>query len=166
MLFSQIITPYFLPESKSLFFTSVSHLLPCIQDGHYCLSKFHIYALIYCFGVSLSDLLLSVQQAPVLSTSLKQTQKHFFFQLSKIPLFLGTTTSLPIRLLQTSRLLLYPSCCKQCFNEHWHTCVSLNSSFFAVYEQQWDCQVVWQLYFQFRFFFNFKIFNCYMRSQT
>ena len=57
MLFSQVISPSPSPtESKSLFFISVSLLLPCISDHHYRLSKFHIYALIYCIGVSLSDL--------------------------------------------------------------------------------------------------------------
>ena len=61
MLFSQIISP--LPsstESKSLFFTSVSPLLSHIQGHRFHLSKFHIYALIYCIGVFLSDLLHSV----------------------------------------------------------------------------------------------------------
>ena len=56
-------TPAPLPsptESKSLFFTSVSLLLSCIQGHHYHLSKFHIYVLIYCIGVFLSDLLHSV----------------------------------------------------------------------------------------------------------
>ena len=43
-----------------LFFISVSLLLPCIYDHHYHLSKFHIYVLIYCIGVFLSDLLHSV----------------------------------------------------------------------------------------------------------
>ena len=52
MLFSQIIPPSPSPtESKSLFFTSVSLLLACIQGHHYHLSKFHIYALIYCIGL-------------------------------------------------------------------------------------------------------------------
>ena len=61
MLFSQITPP--LPsrtEFKSLFFTSVSFLLSCIQGHHYHLSKFHIYALIYCIDVFLSDILHSV----------------------------------------------------------------------------------------------------------
>ena len=35
-------------------------LLSRIQGHHYHLSKFHIYALIYCIGVFLSDLLCSV----------------------------------------------------------------------------------------------------------
>ena len=61
MLFSQIIPPSPSPtESKSLFFTSVSLLLFRISGHHYHLSKFHIYALIYCIGVFLSDLLRSV----------------------------------------------------------------------------------------------------------
>ena len=61
MLLSQIIPPSPSPtQSKSLFFTSVSLLLSCIQRCHYHLSKFHTYALTHCIGVSLSDLLLSV----------------------------------------------------------------------------------------------------------
>src|SRR5574337_1199174 len=35
-------------ESKRLFHTSVSLLLSRIQGYHYHLSKFHIYALVYC----------------------------------------------------------------------------------------------------------------------
>ena len=61
MLFSQIILPSSSPtESKSLFFTSVSLSLSRIKGHRYHLSKFHIYALIYCIGVFLSDLLRSV----------------------------------------------------------------------------------------------------------
>ena len=60
MTFSQIIPPSPSPtESKSLFFTSVSLLLSCIQGYHYHLSKSHIYVLVYCIGVFLSGLLHS-----------------------------------------------------------------------------------------------------------
>ena len=47
-------------ESKRLFYTTVSLLLSHIQGCHYHLSKFHIYALVYCIGVFLSGLLHSV----------------------------------------------------------------------------------------------------------
>ena len=48
VLLSQIIPPSpSSTQSKSLLFTSVSLLLPCIWDHCYHLSKFHIYALIY-----------------------------------------------------------------------------------------------------------------------
>ena len=59
--FSQSIPPSPSPtESKSLFYTSVSLLLSCMQGYHYHLSKFHIYVLVYCIGVFLSGLLHSV----------------------------------------------------------------------------------------------------------
>ena len=51
MPFSQIISPSPSPtESKRLFYTSVSLLLSRIQGYRYHLSKFHIYALVYCIG--------------------------------------------------------------------------------------------------------------------
>ena len=52
--------PLLLPESKRLFYTSVSLLLSRIQGYCYHLSKFHIYAWVYCIGVFLSGLLHSV----------------------------------------------------------------------------------------------------------
>ena len=59
--FSQVIPPSPSPtESKRLFYTSVSLLLSCIQGYCYHLSKFNIYALVYCIGVFLSGLLHSV----------------------------------------------------------------------------------------------------------
>ena len=49
----------------------------------------------------------------------------------------------------TSRLFPYPGYYKQCFNEHWGTCVSFNSGFLRVYAQKWDCWVIRQFYLQF-----------------
>ena len=61
MPFSQIIPLSPSPtESKKLFYISVSLLLSRIQGYRYHLSKFHIYALVYCIGVFLSGLLHSV----------------------------------------------------------------------------------------------------------
>ena len=61
MPLSQIIPPSPCPtESKRLFSISASPLLSHIQGYRYHLSKFHIYALVYCIGVFLSGLLHSV----------------------------------------------------------------------------------------------------------
>ena len=61
MPISQTIPPSPSPtESKRLIYTPVSLLLSRIQGYHYHLSKFHIYALVYCIGVFLSGLLYSV----------------------------------------------------------------------------------------------------------
>ena len=58
MLFSQISPPSPSPtESVSLIYTSVSLLLSRTQGYCYHLSKFHLYALVYCIGVFLSGLL-------------------------------------------------------------------------------------------------------------
>ena len=59
MSFSQIVPLPSPTESKRLFCTSVSLLLSRIQGYCYHLSKFHIYALVYCIGVFLSGLLHS-----------------------------------------------------------------------------------------------------------
>src|SRR5574340_1140230 len=61
MPFSQIFPPSPSPtESIRLFYTSVSLFLSRTQGYCYHLSKFHIYALVYCIGVFPSGLLHSV----------------------------------------------------------------------------------------------------------
>ena len=61
MPFSQIFPPSPSPtETIRLFYTSVSLVLSRTQGYCYHLSKFHIYALVYCIGVFLSGLLHSV----------------------------------------------------------------------------------------------------------
>ena len=61
MPLSHIVPPSPSPtEYKRLFYTSVSLLLSRMQGYRYHLSKFHIYALVYCIGVFLSSLLHSV----------------------------------------------------------------------------------------------------------
>ena len=61
MPFSQITPPPSPTEAKRLFYISVSLLLSRIQGCCYHLSKFHIYALVYCIGVFLSGLCHSVK---------------------------------------------------------------------------------------------------------
>ena len=73
MPFSQIIPPS-PTESKRLFYISVSLLLSRIQGYRYLLSKFHIYALVYCIGVFLSCLLHSVSVQFSLVQSLSHVQ--------------------------------------------------------------------------------------------
>ena len=61
MPFSQIFPPSTSPtESIRLFYTSVSLFLSRTPGYCYHLSKFHIYALVYCIGVFPSGLLHSV----------------------------------------------------------------------------------------------------------
>ena len=61
MLFSQIVLPSPPPTvSPSLFFMSVSPLLPCTYHWWYSLSRFCIYALVQNICLSTSDLLHSL----------------------------------------------------------------------------------------------------------
>ena len=90
----------------------------------YCLSKFHIYALINCIGVS-----LSVEKAVVSSTSLELTQMCSFYSWVIFHCVYVPQLPYPFICRWTSRLLPCPSYCKWCWNEHWGICVSFNSGF-------------------------------------
>ena len=46
--------PRLLPQCPKVCSLHLCFLLPCIEDGHYHLYKFHIYALIYYIGISLT----------------------------------------------------------------------------------------------------------------
>ena len=64
--------------------TSASLFLPCRQVHQYHFLRFHMNALLY--GICLSDLLHSVQQALSSSTSVQSTQRCSFLRPSNIPL--------------------------------------------------------------------------------
>ena len=82
MPFSQIIPPSPSPtESRRLFYTSESLLLSHIQGYHYHLSKFHIYALVYCICVFLSGLLHSVYGSSFIH--LIRTDSNVFFLMAE-----------------------------------------------------------------------------------
>ena len=68
-------------ESKRLSYTSVSLLLSRIQGYRYHLSKFHIYALVYCIGVFLSGLLHSIIGSSFIH--LIRTDSNVFFLMAE-----------------------------------------------------------------------------------
>ena len=99
VLLSHVISPS--PSCSvtlSLFFMSVSPLLPCKQDHQYHLSGFHLCALIYDICLLFLTQLQLVQQALGSSTSLELIQMCSFLWLSNIPLLTYTTISLSIHL--------------------------------------------------------------------
>ena len=82
MPFSQTIPPSPSPtEPKRLFYTSVSLLLSHIQGYCYHLSKFHIYALVYCIDVFLSGLLHCIIGS--ICTHLIRTDSNVFFLMTE-----------------------------------------------------------------------------------
>ena len=84
MPFSQIIPPSLSPtESKRLFYTSVSLLLSHIQGYHYHLSKFHIYALVYCIGVFFFFWLTSLCIIGSSFIHLIRTDSNVFFSMAE-----------------------------------------------------------------------------------
>ena len=67
-------------EFKRLFYTSVSLLFYRIQGYLYHLSKFHIYALVYCIGVFLSGLLCIIGSRFI---HLIRTDSNVFFLMAE-----------------------------------------------------------------------------------
>ena len=113
------------------------------------LSKFHIYALVYCIGFFFLAYF-------TLYNRLQFHPPHWNW--FKCILFNGWVILHCVYVPQlsylficwwTSRLFPCPGYCKQCCDEHRGTRVSFNSGFLGVYAQQWDCWVIWQFYFHF-----------------
>ena len=113
VLFSPIVPPSPSPtECKSLFFTSVSLLLSCLWGRLYCLSKFHIYALIYCIGVSLSDFSLCIIGFSFIHFIKTDSNVFFFYRWVISHCAYVPRLPYPFVCQWTSRLLPCPSYCK------------------------------------------------------
>ena len=69
------------PESKRLFYTSVSLLLSHIQGYRYQLSKFHICALVYCIDIFLSGISLCIIGSTIIH--LIRTDSNVFFLMAE-----------------------------------------------------------------------------------
>ena len=111
---------------------------------HCChLSYFHIYALIYCIHVFLSDLLTLCNRLQFHPPHLNWFKCTLFNSWVIFHCVYVPQLSYPFICQWTS------SYCKQSCDEHWGTHISFNSGFLSVYAQPWDCWVVWQFYFQF-----------------
>ena len=73
----------------------------------------------------------------------------FFLWLSNIPLYICITSSLSIPLSMDIQLLPCLDYCKQHCSEHRAMCILSNNGFLWICAQEWDCWIIWQLYFQF-----------------
>jgi len=147
MLFTQIIPPSPFPtKSKSLFFTCVSFAVSHIRSSlpSFWIPYICINILYWCFSFWLISLCIIGSSFIHLIRGVLCICAIVLIHCVYVP-----QLSYPFICGWTSRLLPCPSCCKQCCDEHWGTCVSFNSGFLHVYAQQWDCWVVWQFYFQF-----------------
>ena len=74
---------------------------------------------------------------------------HSFLWLSNILLYIYTPHLYSFICQWTFMLLPCLGYCKQCCYEHWDAYIFLNQSFLQIYAQEWNCQVIWQFYFQF-----------------
>ena len=60
-----------------------------------------------------------------------------------------TTLLYPFLCWRTIRSLSRLGFCSLCCNEHWNACMLLDHDFLQTYAQDWDCRVIWYLYFSF-----------------
>ena len=81
----------------------------------------------------LSDLLHSVRHSLCPSMLLQMALFHSFQWLSNIPLYIHTTSSLPILLWMNIWVASMSFYCKQCYSEHWDACILLDQVFFSAY---------------------------------
>ena len=85
------------------------------------------------------------------STILNQKSVSFCFeQLSNAPFYIYTPLLYPLVCQWTFMLSPCLGYCKQCCNEHWGACIFSGHVSSWIYAQEWDCRVMWQLYFQFK----------------
>ena len=137
------------PVSLSLFSVSASPLLLCKQVHQYRLSRFHVYALLYDVCFSLSDRLHSIIGSRFIHL-IRTNSNVFFFIAEQYSVVMYVPHLLCPSLCQwTFRLLPYPGYYKQCCSKLWGACIFWNYDFIWIYAQEWDCWIIWQLYFQF-----------------
>ena len=104
--------------------------------------------------MSFFDLLDLVWYSLYPSMLLQMAIFHSFLCLNNIPLYLNITFSFLV-CLWTLRLLLVLAIIKYCCYEHWGACIFLHYCFhfFWIYTQEWDCYIIWLLYFGFKMTF-------------
>ena len=96
--------------------------------------------------LSLSDLLYSVWQSPGPSMLLPT----LFFLFNGWVIFhcvYGPHLLYPFICWWTFRLLPCLCYCKQCYSEYQDACILLNHVLLWVCAQEWDCWIIWKLYF-------------------
>ena len=118
ILISQSIPPTSPSVSIHLFFMSVSLFLLCKYVHLYHFSRFHIYALIYEFVFLFLTYFIPYDMTDSVSIHISTNEQFCSgLWLSSIPLYICTTSSLPINLSLNIKLFLCPGYCKLCCNE-------------------------------------------------
>ena len=106
----------------------------------------HMYVNIY---FSLSDLLCSIIGSRFIHL-IRTNSNVFFFIAEQYSIVMYVPHLLCPSLCQwTFRLLPCPGYYKQCCSKLWGACIFWNYDFIWIYAQEWDCWIIWQLYFQF-----------------